>query len=124
MMLFVVGLLLSRGIDARWLIGVGLIIMGIGNYWMSRMNLDIGPWQVVWPRVVVIAGLSMIFAPLNVAAYLDTPKELRGAAVGLLSLLRNEEGVWALRWPRRFTNDSTNSTLCVWGSTSTPSTRP
>jgi hypothetical protein len=29
MMLFVVGLFLSRGIDARWLIAAGLIIMGI-----------------------------------------------------------------------------------------------
>ena len=34
----------------------------------------------------------MCFAPANVAAYLYTPKELRGAAVGLLSLLRNEGG--------------------------------
>ena len=43
MMLFVVGLFLSRGIDARWLIAAGLIIMGIGNYWMSQMNLKPGP---------------------------------------------------------------------------------
>jgi DHA2 family multidrug resistance protein len=42
--------------------------------------------------VVVILGLSMIFAPLNVAAFLYIPKELRGAAVGLLALLRNEGG--------------------------------
>ena len=70
----------------------GLITMGIGNYWMSQLTLDISPWQVVWPRVVVIAGLSMIFAPLNVAAFLYIPKELRGAAVGLLALLRNEGG--------------------------------
>src|SRR5260370_17131156 len=40
MMLFVVGLFLSRGIDARWLIAAGLIIMGIGNYRMSQMNLS------------------------------------------------------------------------------------
>src|ERR1700683_4624167 len=59
---------------------------------MSLMNLDISPWQVVWPRVVVIAGLSFIFAPLNVAAFMYIPKELRGAAVGLLALLRNEGG--------------------------------
>ena len=59
---------------------------------MSRLNLSIGPWQVVWPRVVVIVGLSMLFAPLNVAAFLYIPKELRGAAVGLLALLRNEGG--------------------------------
>jgi DHA2 family multidrug resistance protein len=34
----------------------------------------------------------MCFAPANVAAYLYTPPLLRGAAVGLLSLLRNEGG--------------------------------
>ena len=70
----------------------GLLTMAVGNYWMSQLNLDISPWQVVWPRVVVIAGLSMLFAPLNVAAFLYIPKELRGAAVGLLALLRNEGG--------------------------------
>jgi DHA2 family multidrug resistance protein len=55
-------------------------------------NLGIGPWDVVWRRVVVIAGLSMVFSPLNVAAFLHILTELRGAAVGLLALLRNENG--------------------------------
>ena len=40
----------------------------------------------------MIAGLGMIFAPLNVAAYLYIPRILRGAAVGLFALLRNEGG--------------------------------
>jgi DHA2 family multidrug resistance protein len=66
--------------------------MAAGNYWMSQLNLDISPGQVVWPRVAVIVGLAICFAPANVAAYLYTPMELRGAAVGLLSLLRNEGG--------------------------------
>ena len=56
------------------------------------MNLYISPWQVVWPRVVMICGLSMIFAPLNVAAFKYIPTHLRGAAVGLFALLRNEGG--------------------------------
>src|SRR6516162_11823890 len=59
---------------------------------MSLMNLDISPGEIVWPRVVTVAGLAICFAPANVAAYLYTPKELRGAAVGLLNLLRNEGG--------------------------------
>jgi len=90
--LVLVGSLLTRGVDARYLMAVGLSTLAAGNYWMSRLNLSVGPWQVVWPRVVVIAGLSMVFAPLNVAAFLYIPKELRGAAVGLLALLRNEGG--------------------------------
>jgi MFS transporter, DHA2 family, multidrug resistance protein len=88
----IVGLALGRKMDARWLIGMGLLLMAASNYWMSQMNLFISPDEVVWPRVVLVLGLSICFAPANVAAYLYTPPVLRGAAVGLLSLLRNEGG--------------------------------
>jgi DHA2 family multidrug resistance protein len=90
--LIIVGRLLGRGIDARWFIAAGLLVLGAGAYWTSLLNLQISPWQVVWPRVVLIIGLSLIFAPINVAAYLYMPRELRAAAVGLFSLLRNEGG--------------------------------
>jgi DHA2 family multidrug resistance protein len=88
----IIGRLLGRGADGRWLIAAGLLLMTAGNYWMSQLNLDISPNQAIWPRVLVVAGLAMCFAPANVAAYLYTPMALRGAAVGLLSLLRNEGG--------------------------------
>jgi DHA2 family multidrug resistance protein len=88
----IVGRLIGRRMDARWLIGTGLLLMTTGNYWMSQLNLDISPGQAIWPRVLVVLGLSVCFAPANVAAYLYTPMALRGAAIGLLSLLRNEGG--------------------------------
>jgi DHA2 family multidrug resistance protein len=91
-MMLIVGALLRKGIDARWLIAAGLLVMAGGNYWMANLNLGISPSQVIWPRVVLICGLSMLFAPLNVSAYKYTPAHLRGAAVGLMSLLRNEGG--------------------------------
>jgi len=90
--LVVVGSLIGRGIDARWLIACGLLTMAAGNYWMATMNLYISPDQVIWPRVVLIVGLSMIFVSLNVAAFKYIPPQLRGAAVGLFALLRNEGG--------------------------------
>ncbi len=90
--LVVVGRLLGRGIDARWFIAGGLLVLAASAYWTSLLNLEVSPWQIVWPRVALIAGLSMTFAPLNVAAYLYTPRHLRGAAVGLFALLRNEGG--------------------------------
>ena len=92
MAIIVVGAMLGRGFDARWLIATGLVIVAAGNFWMSLLNLDISPWQVVWPRVVMVGGLGLVFAPLNVAAYLYIPRAMRGAAVGLLALLRNEGG--------------------------------
>ncbi len=92
LMMLVVGVLVGRGTDARWLIAAGLLVMAAGNYWMARMNLEISPWYAIWPRVVLVVGLSMIFAPINVAAFRYTPQHLRGAAVGLFALLRNEGG--------------------------------
>ena len=92
LMMVVVGALLGRGVDARWLIIGGLLVMAAGNYWMALMNLEISPWWVIWPRVVMVVGLSMIFAPISVAAFKYTPAHLRGAAVGLFALLRNEGG--------------------------------
>jgi DHA2 family multidrug resistance protein len=92
LVMLVVGFVLGRGVDARWLIAGGLLVMAAGCYWMALMNIYISPDLVVWPRVVTICGLSMIFAPLNVAAFKYTPQHLRGAAVGLFALLRNEGG--------------------------------
>jgi DHA2 family multidrug resistance protein len=66
--------------------------MALGQYWMALMNLQISPWQVVGPRMVLTLGLGLMFAPISVAAYKYVPPHLRGAAVGLLSLLRTEGG--------------------------------
>jgi DHA2 family multidrug resistance protein len=90
--LLVVGVLLGRGIDARWPIAAGLGLMAAANYWMSQLNLQISPWHVVGPRMLLTLGTGLIFAPLSVAAYKYIPPHLRGAAVGLASLLRNEGG--------------------------------
>jgi DHA2 family multidrug resistance protein len=90
--LITAGILLGRGVDARWLVAAGLLVMATSNYWMSQMNLQISPRQVVLPRMVLTGGLGLIIAPISVAAYMYIPPHLRGAAIGLASLLRNEGG--------------------------------
>jgi DHA2 family multidrug resistance protein len=88
----VTGILLGRQVDARWLIGGGLVVMAAAYYWLARLNLEISPTHVVWPWMLMAVGGGMLFAPVNVAAFKYTPVHLRGAAVGLLSLLRTEGG--------------------------------
>lgn len=88
----VAGALLGRRVDARYLVAAGLAIMAGASYWMARMNLEISPGQVIWPRNFLTLGIGLIFAPASVAAYKYIPVHLRGAAVGLLSLLRTEGG--------------------------------
>jgi DHA2 family multidrug resistance protein len=87
-----VGVLLGRGLDARWMVAIGLVVMAAAMYWMALMNLQISPFQVIWPRMGLTLGLGLMFAPISVAAYKYTPVHLRGAAVGLFSLLRTEGG--------------------------------
>jgi DHA2 family multidrug resistance protein len=91
-MLVIVGFLLGRGVDARYLIAAGLIVLAVANYWTAYLNLEISPWQAVAPRMVLTAGLGLIFAPINVAAYMYVSPKLRGSAIALVSLLRNEGG--------------------------------
>src|SRR5205809_5147181 len=57
---------------------------------MSHLNLEISPRQVIAPRMVLTTGLGLIIAPISVAAYMYIPQQMRGAAIGLASLLRNE----------------------------------
>ena len=92
MMLLVAGTLLGKGLDARRLILTGLIVMAGSLYWMARLNLEIAPAQVAWPRFVTFMGISLLFAPLNLSALSKIPQEMRGGAVGLYALLRNEGG--------------------------------
>ncbi len=92
LMMPIVGYLLGRQFDARWLVLAGALVMAGGFYWMSRLNLEVSPSQIVWPRVVQAVGTSILFAPLNVAAYMYLPRHLRAPAVGLYNLLRNEGG--------------------------------
>ncbi len=87
-----VGVLLGRRVDARWLIAAGLLVMAVASYSMALMNLQISPWQVAWPRMLLTLGLGLLFAPISLAAYKYTPFHLRGAAVGIASLLRTEGG--------------------------------
>jgi DHA2 family multidrug resistance protein len=122
--LFVVGLLLTRGVDARYLIAVGLLTLALGNYWLALGNLNIGPRDVVWQRVVVIAGLSMVFSPLNVAAFLSIPRRCAGPPWGCSPSCATRAAAWARRWHKPCSNGASSFTCCGSPSGSTRSTQP
>jgi DHA2 family multidrug resistance protein len=91
-MLPVVGWLLGRRLDARILIALGLGVLAYGNYLLAHYNLLVSPNQTITPQVVQRLGVSLIFVPLNTAAYLYLSPEQRLRATGLYNLLRNEGG--------------------------------
>ncbi len=82
--------ILRLGVDARWLIGIGGAIMGLSSSWLAMLDLQAGPLQIVWPRVVQMAAAGLMFAPLAAAAVLYLPKTEMNNASGLYNMLRNE----------------------------------
>jgi DHA2 family multidrug resistance protein len=92
LLMVAVGALLVGRLDARWLIAVGLLMTGSASFWLTYMRPASSPWQAVWVGIALSSGLWLLFVPILVAAYLYIPRQLRGPAVGILSLVAIEGG--------------------------------
>ena len=72
----------------------------------------------------MMAGVGMLFVPLNNAAYHYLPKDQMNNATGMFNMLRNEGGsLGVIARPRPCSTGGRNSTSRGWPSTSTASTR-
>jgi DHA2 family multidrug resistance protein len=91
-MMPVVGFLLGRKIDARYIVPVGLLCVAGACYWQAKLDLYTSPTMFVMPRFVQMAGVGMLFVPLNQAAYLYLKKDQINNATGIFNMLRNEGG--------------------------------
>jgi DHA2 family multidrug resistance protein len=87
----IVGRLLTQ-IEARWLVAVGLTIVGLGLYQMSHFNLDISLGIAMKTWAYSRLGMAFLFVPINVMAFYFIPIERINNATGLLNLARNIGG--------------------------------
>ncbi len=88
----IVGWALSKGLDARRLIFVGLVTITVATWWMSLGNLQMGEPNFVWPRVLQIMGLGMTTVPLSTIMFRFLPADQSSNAAGIYALVRNEGG--------------------------------
>jgi DHA2 family multidrug resistance protein len=88
-MMPIAGLLIKRHWDMRALLSGGLIVSGIGAYMFSLLNMNAGPWNFVWPQIVMGGGLSFMFVPLATITVDPIPQEEMGYATSLIALARN-----------------------------------
>ena len=86
----VVGFLLGKGVDARYLIPFGLALLVGGSYWTAHLSFAASPWALLEPRCVILLGMGFLFVPLNDAAYIYIPKDQINNATGLFNMFRNE----------------------------------
>jgi DHA2 family multidrug resistance protein len=87
-----VGRLLYKQVDARWLLVFGLTVSALGLFRMAGFNLQVDMGTAVRARVVQSIGFAFLFVPLNTLAFSYIPKEKTNSATGLINLARNIGG--------------------------------
>lgn len=85
----IAGLLVSRGVSARWLMALSLLLVAAGNAWLTVLHPGIGPAALFGPLVTVGIGMGISFGITDAQAMNAVPQERVGMAAGFLNTLRN-----------------------------------
>ena len=83
---------LTGKIDARLLVGLGVVLMGVSLWMMTGFALEQPSGPVIWSGLVQGLGLGLIFVPLQSLAFETLAPRLRTTAASLLNLARNVGG--------------------------------
>jgi len=84
-----VGYLLGKGWDGRWMLALGFGVAGVAFFGFSHMTLQSGTWDIFWYQVNQGMGMSFLFVPLTTLTMSPIPKEETGYATSLYSVMRN-----------------------------------
>ncbi len=82
------GRLIGR-VDPRWVFSVGLVLVAISGWDMSRWTLSVSRDHIVSTGAVQGLGMGLTYGPLFYLAFLTLPDRLRGEATGFFQLMRN-----------------------------------
>lgn len=85
----ITGAVLSKRLDPRGLMMVGLLLTGGGNILLSRLNLDAGFWDLAWPGVVSGLGMGLFFVPASTLAFQNVTPEKQDEASGIYGVTRS-----------------------------------
>src|SRR5256886_343522 len=83
-----VGILISK-VEARKLLGAGLLLSALAMYRLSHLSLDVGFWNFWWPLMLQGAALGLVFVPLTTVTNDPIPRERMGNATSIFNLMRN-----------------------------------
>src|SRR3954454_3969463 len=83
---------LTGKMDARILVGLGVVLMGVSLYMMTGFAIDQPSRPVIMSGVVQGLGLGLIFVPLQSLAFETLAPRMRTTGAALLNLSRNIGG--------------------------------
>jgi DHA2 family multidrug resistance protein len=84
-----VGYLLGKGWDARWMLIFGFVIASMAFFGYSHMSLQSGTWDILLHQINQGAGMAFVFVPLTTLTMDPIPKAETGYATSLYSVMRN-----------------------------------
>ena len=87
---------LTSKTDPRRLLLFGLLLGSFTMFDLSRLNLNAGYWDILWPQVFQGVALSFLFIPLMAVSMSHIPKERMGNATSIFNLMRNIGGSFGI----------------------------
>ena len=84
-----VGYLLGKGWDARWMLIFAFALAGVCFFGYARMTLDSGTWDIFWIQIVQGFALGFLFVPLTTLTMSPIPKAETSYGTSLYNTMRN-----------------------------------
>jgi DHA2 family multidrug resistance protein len=84
--------LLMKRLDARLLVGTGLLIFAVSCFMNMTLDQNYGAPQLFWPNIVRAIGQAIVMTPLSAIAMLAIAPQEAGGASGLFNMMRNLGG--------------------------------
>ena len=80
---------LSERVDARLLVGSGLLMLSYTYWLMTGWTPDVSEREIIIAVVIQGAAMGLVFTPLQVLAFVTLAPSMRTEGASLFSLLRN-----------------------------------
>jgi MFS transporter, DHA2 family, multidrug resistance protein len=80
---------LAARIDARLLVGSGLLLLSYSYWLMTRWTPDVSEREIIIAIVIQGAAMGLLFTPIQVLAFVTLAPSMRTEGAALFSLLRN-----------------------------------
>jgi DHA2 family multidrug resistance protein len=84
-----VGYLLGKRFDGRWMLILGFMTAGLAFFGYSHMTLNSGTWDIFGYQIIQGIGMAFLFVPLTTLTMGPIPQEETGYATSLYSVTRN-----------------------------------
>jgi DHA2 family multidrug resistance protein len=110
----IVGAILAR-LDARKLLGAGIIGASVTLVSLSWLNLDAGYWDIFWPQFLQGMTMALLFVPLTTVTMDPIRKEQMGNATSIFNLMRNIGGSTGIAMATTFLERRTQTQINTLG---------